>query len=77
MSTTEPFPPASHSPAPGTYVCDCGGTHLWRIEPAGHLFPTFPAACTGRTWRPSAPSGPAPATGPVSEAEPGAATEPA
>ncbi|MFC8981186.1 hypothetical protein ACFU3J_29095 [Streptomyces sp. NPDC057411] len=77
MSTTESFHPGSYSPAPGTYVCDCSGSHLWRIDLAGHLFPTFPAACTGRTWRASAPTGPAPAAGPVSDAEPGAAAEPA
>ncbi|MFE0645238.1 hypothetical protein ACFW2Y_27045 [Streptomyces sp. NPDC058877] len=53
MNPSEVFDPGSYSPAPGTYVCDCEGTHLWRIDLAGHLFPAFPTGCAGRTWRAS------------------------
>ncbi len=65
MTPSEAFYPGSYTPAAGTFVCDCAEAHTWRIDVEGHLFPPFPAACTGRAWRSAVPSAhpePAPAT---------------
>ncbi|MFE2555024.1 hypothetical protein ACFXGT_03165 [Streptomyces sp. NPDC059352] len=59
MSLPETFPPGVYTPAAGTYVCDCASAHQWHIDLAGHLFPPFPAGCTGHTWQTAVNGSPA------------------
>ncbi|MFF0486557.1 hypothetical protein [Streptomyces sp. NPDC004435] len=51
MASLDLFSPGDYTPAAGAYVCDCAEGHLWRIDMAGHVFPTFPPRCGARTWR--------------------------
>ncbi|MFE9044687.1 hypothetical protein ACFY9F_11555 [Streptomyces sp. NPDC012421] len=53
MSSLIVFRPGEYTPAAGAYVCDCADGHLWRIDVAGHIFPTFPPRCSATTWRAS------------------------
>ncbi len=51
MTRAESFHPGGCTPGAGTFVCDCAGEHVWRIDLAGHVFPSLPLGCSGSSWR--------------------------
>ncbi|AVH93762.1 hypothetical protein C5L38_00630 [Streptomyces sp. WAC00288] len=51
MSRAELFHPGGCTPGAGTFVCDCSEGHVWRIDLAGHVFPSLPPSCSGTSWR--------------------------
>jgi hypothetical protein len=43
--------PGQKAPVSGFYECDCGQSHGYSTDVAGHILPPLPHGCSGRGWR--------------------------